>query len=824
MSKNMICIVFCTLLIVSSLSVVGTNNSLTEQAVASTTADSDDPRYTTVLVRIDTTQGYIVLPRGVEIVGERPGAWIDVIMPRYLLNDLTASGVDYSVLIWDVDKYDQSVKGSYHTLAQIESILANIAANYPDITSLYSIGTTYQGRDIWCLEITDNPGVDEGEPGVFYTGLHHAREWPTVEICLYIADQLTSLYGSNPDITDVVNNRRLWLVTCVNPDGYYYCYDLGNDWRKNRHWFPQFGTYGVDLNRNYDGSCNGDDEGAWGSIGEGVVSHNSDQSVYCGPSPVSELEAQAIRDLFLQNDICALISWHTHGELVLWPWGYTPGLAPDSSYMASVGTQIAQRITQQDGTGTYLPEQSCGLYPTTGDTTDWAYGYSHYVLGRPCFAYTIEACNDFHPPSGYLDQVCQENFDGALYLLQEAENIRDTVSQRVIPPVIDDLSNDSDGNYVVSWQEQNPSAAPDVFQLDELTDLSLFTDDAESGSSAWILNGFSRTTTRSHSPTYGYRSHYPGGQTSSMTTVSPIPIAEGMTLSFWCWYDIETYWDYAFVEVSRDGRCYDLLESFTGSSGWVYKSYSLDAYADESIFIRFRYTTDSYVEEEGFYVDDISPIAHFDTVTTLSNSITDHDFPITGRPNGDYYYRVRGHNTARGWGDFSTLEKITVTTGANEPPTTPITPQGPTTGKTNVSYQYNTTTTDPNGDQILYNFSWGDGTYSGWFGPYPSGQTVNATHTWPIRGDYPITVIAKDIHDEESSWSNSLSVTIYLAGDCNSDGIINVGDVVFLINYLFRGGQAPEPLEVGDTNSDGEVNLGDVVYLINYLYRGGSPP
>ncbi|MGB7063090.1 MAG: S8 family serine peptidase [Candidatus Zixiibacteriota bacterium] len=62
------------------------------------------------------------------------------------------------------------------------------------------------------------------------------------------------------------------------------------------------------------------------------------------------------------------------------------------------------------------------------------------------------------------------------------------------------------------------------------------------------------------------------------------------------------------------------------------------------------------------------------------------------------------------------------------------------------------------------------------------------------------------------------------AGDANGDGTIDIGDVVYLINYLYKGGPAPEPLDAGDANSDGVIDIGDVVYLINYLYKGGPSP
>ena len=677
MIKKIISIFILTLLLSTSLIVTGSQNSSSQQTTIVTSSDigSTNP-FSNALVRIDTTNAEVSLPRGLEIVGGIPNQWLDIIVPSHRLPELTEKDVSYSVLISDVDEYSQSFAGQYHTLAQIEQILEDIATAYPDITSLYSIGTTSEGRDIWCLEITDNPGVDEGEPGVFYMGLHHAREWPTIEICLTIAEELTSQYGSDPDITDVVNTRRLWLVTCVNPDGYYYSHDLNHDWRKNRRYFPEFGTYGVDPNRNYAGSSNGVAQGAWGSLGGGSVSHHSDSEVYCGPAPMSELEMKAVEDVFLSNDICACITWHTYGELVMWPWGYsTSQQAPDNTYLTQVGQQIASKITKQYGSGTYTPTQSAGLYPTTGDTTDWAYGYSHYVLGKVTFAYTIEACNTFQPSPSYLDQICEENFDGALYLLQEAEAIKNTVVPRVIPPEIDEMTYDPDGNYEVSWQQQNPEANPDFYQLDELTDLSILTDDAEGSSSLWELDGFSLSTTRHYSGSKSYKSRDLNSDVCSMTTINPLPINGESTLSFWSWYNIENNWDYAMVEVSRNGRSYDVLDTFTGlSSGWQYYEYDLSAYEGDSVFIRFRYTTDDYTTGEGFYVDDISPLADYGTITTLSDMITDESYQITGRTNGTYYYRVKGHNTQRDWGDFSTLKAMTVGgSGDTQPPAVNIT-------------------------------------------------------------------------------------------------------------------------------------------------------
>ena len=96
----------------------------------------------------------------------------------------------------------------------------------------------------------------------------------------------------------------------------------------------------------------------------------------------------------------------------------------------------------------------------------------------------------------------------------------------------------------------------------------------------------------------------------------------------------------------------------------------------------------------------------------------------------------------------------------NELPNKPAKPSGPTNGNVGTSYTYSSTTTDPNGDQVYYWFDWGDTTNSGWVGPYTSGATGNASHTWTSQGSYNIQVKAKDVYDAESVWSDPLSVTM----------------------------------------------------------------
>jgi hypothetical protein len=108
----------------------------------------------------------------------------------------------------------------------------------------------------------------------------------------------------------------------------------------------------------------------------------------------------------------------------------------------------------------------------------------------------------------------------------------------------------------------------------------------------------------------------------------------------------------------------------------------------------------------------------------------------------------------RKWYSFTTQQQ------QNVPPNKPATPSGDASGKVGVSYVYESSTTDINGDKISYLFDWGDGTDSGWVGPFDSGDICQESHIWNTKGSYSIKVKAKDTFGAESSWSDPLPITM----------------------------------------------------------------
>ena len=152
---------------------------------------------------------------------------------------------------------------------------------------------------------------------------------------------------------------------------------------------------------------------------------------------------------------------------------------------------------------------------------------------------------------------------------------------------------------------------------------------------------------------------------------------------------------------------------------------------------------------------------------------------------------------------------------ANQPPVTPAAPTGPTSGFTGVSYSFSATTTDPEGDNISYMFDWGDGNFSSWLGPYPSGATATTSHAWASAGTYDVKVKAKDSNGAESGWSPAHSIVI-TAGPS-----IQIGDItggLFKVKAVIKntGGGAA-------TNVSWKIELTGGLIILGKVSTGTIP-
>ncbi|MBN8706209.1 MAG: T9SS type A sorting domain-containing protein [Bacteroidetes bacterium] len=302
---------------------------------------------------------------------------------------LERSGVQYSLISdnWE-KKYSENLKadknrlakaadssrvksfrlgsmGGYLTLDQVTALLDSMAEANPQILSAkISIGKSHEGRDLWMWKLSDNPTSDESEPEVLFTGLHHAREGQGMTSALYFVLYLIENYGKESQTTFLVDNREIYFVPVVNPDGYVFNEstnpDGGGMWRKNRRLNEDF-SYGVDLNRNYGFGWGHDDEGS---------SPDPSTNVYRGAEPFSEKETQVMRDFCNSRQFKVALNYHSYGNLLMYPWGYLNStLTPDSVQFTQMATEMTRLNQFTIGTG----DQALG-YKTNGDADDWMYG------------------------------------------------------------------------------------------------------------------------------------------------------------------------------------------------------------------------------------------------------------------------------------------------------------------------------------------------------------------------------------------------------------------------------------------------------------------
>jgi hypothetical protein len=607
----------------------------------------------------------------IEIAGAKPGQSYDLLLDRSDFGAVQASGLPVTVIHDDMDALwgEATQLGMYRSYDSMKVILRNLASTYPSICKLESIGPSYEGRYVLGLKISDNPTVDEDEPEVLLEALHHAREWATPEAALYFADTLLSNYGSDSVIRNFVDSHELWVFTHINPDGYVYDYPGQLSWRKNRQ--PFGSSTGCDLNRDYNGACNGNRMDDWGSLVSGSnTSHRPSDLTWFGARGAWGVEVNALSEFFKTRTFLAEVTLHSYSELVLWPFG-SGSLAPDSTYLANLAIGTAAQISRLD-TGTYTPQQSNYLYPTAGGSTDWMYGWSHWIGGFPCMAYTIEVGTDFYQPTGDLDAIQRETFDGVFYLFSRAESIAAALEGEVPRPILA-VMDSSPGNFTIHWTPTRPEHNhPDMWELEELSGLTVVTDNMEAGIAKWIVQGASQSTTQKHGGTYSISLGNGNNIANYCMTKDPYPVQSGDSLKYWIWYNTENNYDVTVAEVSLEGREWIQLHNrFTGnSSGWQYKAYPLEPWVGKSVFIRFRYMTDDGSTGSGVYIDDVWPVPEFANHTVISDSITDTLYNMSIDSVGTYYYRVRGHNATWGWNDQGPLEDIVVTgAGVAQEPT-----------------------------------------------------------------------------------------------------------------------------------------------------------
>jgi hypothetical protein len=563
--------------------------------------------------------------------------------------------------------------GMYHTFAEMESLITTWESDFPAICDLFTIGSSVESRPIYGIKISDNVTVDEtGEAEVLFMGNHHARELMSVDIPLRFAQYLLDNYGVDPTITSYIDTREIYFVPMINPDGHVYVQNnhsgfWGNWWRKNRVVNADT-SIGVDLNRNYDYEWGYDDIGS---------DPSPSSWTYRGPSAFSEPETQAVRDFVNSREFTMWLSYHTYGELLLYPWGFIPEHTPDHRYYKRLG----ELLTETNGyfAGNLLMG---AIYPVNGDSDDW--GYGEQATKNKIFAFTPEMNSydqgGFGPPDTMIQPTFDLNLEMNMRVLEYCANPYGVVGP--FRPAMYAIQAPYDPVHKLIWSGDVPGDPNPTqhYQVERCINPGYIADDAEIMSSTWVYDGFTQTTT-AHSGSYGYYSGSGDNLNSMLTAERPVMVdAQSDTFTFWTSYDIEVDYDYAYVEVSTDqGESWTTVQGnittthnpygnnrgdgITGASpGWVEGIFPLTAYLGQEIQLRIAYATDGAWIEHGIDVDDLWPVPTCETVDLIADAETDTSLVVVPDQVATYRYRVEGVDGDGDRSGWSNTKEFVVTT------------------------------------------------------------------------------------------------------------------------------------------------------------------
>ena len=254
-------------------------------------------------------------------------------------------------------KLDKASLDGYRNFTQVEAELAALAARYPHIAKLESYGEA-GGLKLYALKVSDNVAMDEDEPELMITSATHGDEIITVEVEMELLGELLRAYGTDARLSKMVDERELYFIPVVNPQGYS---------RRDRY----AGGF-TDPNRDY----------PWPEKPERA-------SVEC---------IAALRRFFHSRDIKGSIDLHAYGKLVMFPWAYTvasPG--EDESVFQLLGNAMAEVNRYEVG------QISKIIYVAKGSSADY------YYWKNKTIAYGIELATSKAPPFSTVPAIVNES-------------------------------------------------------------------------------------------------------------------------------------------------------------------------------------------------------------------------------------------------------------------------------------------------------------------------------------------------------------------------------------------------------------------------------
>ena len=283
----------------------------------------------------------------------------------------------------------------YHSIESLADHLQSVETNHPDICKLYSIGKSYEGRDLWFMKISDNVLDEEDEPEVKYISSMHGDEPVGMELCLHLIDYLSDNYNVLSNTTDLINNLEIWIMPLMNPDGYVHQ--------------QRYNMQGIDLNRDFPDRVSSN--------------HNTTEG--------RAVETAHVMNWAFAHSSVLSANFHTGALLVNYP--YDSDYSPSKKYSATPDDELFQKLSLSYSS--LNPPMYNSPYFDRGITNgvQWYYAYGgmqdwNYIwLG--CNEVTIELSDDKWPPFSTINSFWDDNQDAMLnYITWALRGIRGVIT------------------------------------------------------------------------------------------------------------------------------------------------------------------------------------------------------------------------------------------------------------------------------------------------------------------------------------------------------------------------------------------------------------
>ena len=610
------------------------------------------------------------------------GLYSDAWLSEYEISLLSLSGVPFEVLVNDWQTYydnqpkmtageinDQmrhvyekdaithsiyGTMGGYMKYDEVVAKLDSMRMWYPQfISAKFSVGTTYEGRTMWAVRVTNGPNAPTGRPEVLMHALIHAREPESMETQFYYMFWLFENYNTDPMARYILNNREIYWIPVFNADGYVHNQTTnpngGGMWRANKHLTspPSLTCGPVDPNRNF-GTYQ-----YWNSVNNGSSTDpcNGGQGTYRGTLPFSELETQNIKAFVNSRNFKTAFSAHTYGNYLIKPWCWQDPIGtPDDA----IYNQFLSDMQATNGYTVGFPSQTVG-YKVRGGTDDWYYNDSGHTK---IFSFTPETGSSFWPPQAEILPLAQNMlfsnqyialiagpyvsplskvFNQPTYTPGQAGTYKVKFMNKGVMPAtnVKVILTPLNGNVTIPTQQYNYSslatfaqdsatfsftvsgAAPNncgiplqlTIKLDTTTIYqsaayilvgagTVTFNDNGSAFSNWTTNGTWNITTAQFNSSPSSFTDSPGGNygnniNTSMTLSSAVNVSATpvVYLSFYHRYATEAGFDFCYVEVSKDnGTTWQQVASYNGTmTTWTQQIFDITAMAGGSTQLKIRF-------------------------------------------------------------------------------------------------------------------------------------------------------------------------------------------------------------------------------------------